>query len=60
LSAVIQRIEADSIKRLQRTGHEGEQEVSVVLMLFHRVEPVAQPAARSRARRPRAGRRART
>jgi DNA-binding transcriptional ArsR family regulator len=60
LTADIQRIEADSIKRLQRTGHEGEQEVSVVLMLFHRVEPVSQPASRSGARRPRADRRART
>jgi hypothetical protein len=51
LTADIQRIEAESTKRLQRTGHEGEQEVSVVLMLFHRVDPVPPPASRSGARR---------
>jgi DNA-binding transcriptional ArsR family regulator len=55
LTADIQRIEAESAKRLARVGHEGEQQVSVVLMLFHRV--AAMP--RSVGKRPRAARRAR-
>ena len=58
LTADIQRIEAESKKRLERSGHEGEQEVSVVLMLFHRIASVPEAAGRSRGRRPRPTQRA--
>jgi DNA-binding transcriptional ArsR family regulator len=60
LTADIQRIEAESTKRLARAGHEGEQLVSVVLMLFHRVESAARSVPRARNGRARAAGRARS
>ena len=59
LTADIQKIEAESRTRLARAEHEGEQEVSVVLMLFHRAAAVPKAVSRNRAGRPRAARRAR-
>lgn len=40
----VQRIEAESTKRLAQADHEGEQEVTVVLMLFHRPASIPAPA----------------
>ena len=59
LTADIQRIESESGKRLARAGHEDEHEVSVVLMLFHRLASVAgsanaQPGSATRSRPARA------
>jgi DNA-binding transcriptional ArsR family regulator len=46
----IQTIETQSEKRLTRANHEGEQDVSVVLMLFHRPAVAAPATARTPAK----------
>jgi DNA-binding transcriptional ArsR family regulator len=56
LTARIQKIEADSTKRLTGNDHEGERQATVVLMLFNSPAATAPAAAHKRAsgaRRPR-------
>jgi DNA-binding transcriptional ArsR family regulator len=57
LTGHIERIEAESRKRLAQANHEGDRDISVVLMLFHRPSAPTRTAADKRSP---AGRRAQT
>jgi DNA-binding transcriptional ArsR family regulator len=52
----IQRIEAESKKRLEHTDHADEQDISVVMLLFHRPSPPSASGAPKRSRDGRAAR----